>query len=314
MAALELLVGGTVDPAGRRGRSLVDAERAGTVVRVAPGRFVRAHEWHAATPRARHIARIEAVLPRTDPRLVLSHASAAAVHDLPWPGEWPERVTVLDPSRDRSQTLPNVRKYPGRGRWSAVVPTPWGSTTDLLTTALDIGLTQPLSVSLPVADVCLARGVVRDHLTRALEGHNAVRGRSRAAEMIALADARSESPGESRCRLALHEIGAPVPELQHVFDDAAGVIARVDFWFPEHGVALEFDGAVKYLDRTLRSGRTASRVVLDEKRREDRLRRHPRVTTVVRCDARDVREPVRLARLLEHVGIQCRARPARSLR
>jgi hypothetical protein len=66
--------------------------------------------------------------------------------------------------------------------------------------------------------------------------------------------------------------GCPQPELQVPFSDGDGFIGYADFYWPTFGVIGEADGDVKYLDPSLRGGRSADRVVLDEKIREDRLR------------------------------------------
>ncbi len=75
-----------------------------------------ASEWRRATPGERHIARIKAVHDRIAPRLVVAYASAAALHGLPWRGEFPDVVEVIDPARSTTQSLTHVRKRPGRGR------------------------------------------------------------------------------------------------------------------------------------------------------------------------------------------------------
>jgi hypothetical protein len=70
----------------------------------------------------------------------------------------------------------------------------------------------------------------------------------------------------------MYEGGFPKPELQRSFSDARGRIGYVDFAWPDFRIIGEADGDAKYLDAALRGRRTAERVVLDEKIREDRLR------------------------------------------
>ncbi|MFW8745876.1 hypothetical protein, partial [Mesorhizobium japonicum] len=86
------------------------------------------------------------------------------------------------------------------------------------------------------------------------------------------ADAASGSAGESLSRVAIHRAGLPAPVLQQRFDDAAGLAGIVDFWWPEAGVIGEFDGVGKYLRDLSGRGRDTAQIVIDEKRREDRLR------------------------------------------
>lgn len=82
---------------------------------------------------------------------------------------------------------------------------------------------------------------------------------------VALADGRSESPGESLLRLVLADLGfTAVP--QYLIRDGEVVIARVDFYLPTLGVVLEFDGRLKY------AGGQGARALTSEKTREDRIR------------------------------------------
>jgi hypothetical protein len=90
--------------------------------------------------------------------------------------------------------------------------------------------------------------------------------------------------------------------LQHEFSDRDGRM-DVDFWWPRFGVIGEFDGKVKYLDERYRNGRTLEQVLLDEKWREQRLRRQPGVRSIARWDAATAASPARLGRLLREHGV-----------
>ncbi|WIB76380.1 hypothetical protein DEJ28_11965 [Curtobacterium sp. MCPF17_002] len=302
MARLTIITGGRADPSGRRGRTLRQRADAGTLVRLVPGRFVDADEWRRATPGERHIARIKAV----HDRLVVSHASAAALHGLPWSGEFPETVDVIDPRRTTSQGLAHVRKRPGAGRTLRTdsMVANGRLLTDLVTTAADLAISYELRVSVPALDAAMQIGLTSRELTGEVEQRNAVHGRRRALTAIELADPASGSPGESIGRVALDELGAPRPVLQQEFRDAAGLIGRVDFWYPEQGIVLEFDGRAKYLDPALRAaGSTAADVVVAEKRREDRLRRHPDVRALGRFGWREAHDADALRGVLRSVGL-----------
>lgn len=77
----------------------------------------------------------------------------------------------------------------------------------------------------------------------------------RARQAIAFADARTESVGESRSRVAMHEAGLPAPDFQiEVRSGVTGAqVARSDFGWHERRTVGEFDGFVKY-GRLLRPG------------------------------------------------------------
>ena len=95
-------------------------------------------------------------------------------------------------------------------------------------------------------------------------------GIGRAARAAGLADGRAESPLETKGRLRILGSGLPVPELQVELRGARGFLARVDGWYDDAAVAVEFDGRVKY-DAPF-AGRSAADVLWDEKRREDAIR------------------------------------------
>jgi hypothetical protein len=69
-------------------------------------------------------------------------------------------------------------------------------------------------------------------------------GSAKARRALDLADERSESPQETRVRLLLVRSGLPAPVTQYVVRDERGRhLARVDFAWPSHRVAVEYDGA-----------------------------------------------------------------------
>ncbi|PZE84996.1 hypothetical protein [Curtobacterium sp. MCBD17_032] len=185
----------------------------------------------------------------------------------------------------------------------------------MLSTVVDIALTQELRRSVPVLDVARQRGVERAALRTELDARSSVHGRDRARFAIEFADHRSGSVGESVARVALDEVGAPQPHLQVDFRDSSGFVARVDFWFPDQGVVLEFDGAAKYRDPAFRAaGLTAEDVLVQEKRREDRLRLVPEVRRVGRFGWAETQDTGLLRALLVGLGLPLRERRFRTIR
>lgn len=132
-----------------------------------------------------------------------------------------------------------------------------------------------------------------------------LRGHRRALDVIDFADARSESPLESLSRVSMYRMGVAQPDLQLPFRDRRGLIGYVDFAWPSLGIVGEADGDAKYLDATMRNGRSADRVVLDEKIREDRLRALG--LRVVRWRWEVASRPRELASLLFAAGVPPRA-------
>ncbi len=192
---------------------------------------------------------------------------------------------------------------PGRGLRTIAPPGPEGTSTlgpwKLTTparTVLDVARLMSTADGVAAADAALRRGLTtRAELEAAvahLAGHAGV---AQARRVVRLADARSESPGESWSAVVIDSLGLPRPERQQPFHDEHGLIGRSDFWWPEHGVIGEFDGRVKY-GRENPAGRAPEDVLWEEKRREDRLRR--RVDTVARWTTTELRRPADLLRML----------------
>lgn len=87
-----------------------------------------------------------------------------------------------------------------------------------------------------------------------------------------LADARSDSPGESVTRVQFHRFDVPIPTLQYpVLDGSGRRIGDADFYWEDARHLGEFDGKVKY-QKYLREGESASDCVFREKCREDAMR------------------------------------------
>ncbi len=149
-------------------------------------------------------------------------------------------------------------------------PTSWASS--------DIGPCEPLATALVQlaidhgapsavvsADAALARRLVaHDDLTEEVEARRGHPRCQRARALLSFADAKSESPGESRLRFMLASFGIDVVS-QVVVRDGDSVVARADLGVRGTRVLIEFDGAVKY-----REG--GAEALMREKRREDRLR------------------------------------------
>lgn len=90
------------------------------------------------------------------------------------------------------------------------------------------------------------------------------RGVARVRQLVNLADAAAESPGETLTRLLLARAGKRwVSQVRFWLGSQE---ARVDFVLPDDGVILEFDGLVKY------RGDEGPDVLVREKQREDALR------------------------------------------
>jgi hypothetical protein len=145
--------------------------------------------------------------------------------------------------------------------------------TDLTRTAVDVARTVPFEQAVVIVDAALAtKKTTPARLTACLAGMGAVPGSRRASRVVAFADARAESVGESRSRVLIARLGLPAPDLQVTLRREDGSnIARCDFGWREHRTVAEFDGRLKY-GRLLRPGQHPGDAVFDEKVREDAIR------------------------------------------
>jgi very-short-patch-repair endonuclease len=71
--------------------------------------------------------------------------------------------------------------------------------------------------------------------------HWGARGSGHIVPVLGLCDARTESPMETRIRMALHEHGLPAPHVQFEVE-AGGRARRLDLAYPTVKLAIEYDG------------------------------------------------------------------------
>lgn len=69
------------------------------------------------------------------------------------------------------------------------------------------------------------------------------RGNAAVPRAVALADARSGSPMESRLRMVLVQAGLPTPSVQHVVqDEQTRTAVWLDLAYPDHMIGIEYEG------------------------------------------------------------------------
>lgn len=266
----------------------------GSLVRVRRGHYVISGE---TAPEAAHLRLLAATLPHLAPENVISHTSAALLHGLPV-------------SRPDLGQVTTIRRTPGHGCQSGKLRARHTAITDAevtLTghipvttparTVCDLARTAPFEWAVAAADAALQQGLDPADLEIPLDLHPTLRGTTRARRVLTFADGRSESPAESISRVHMARAGIPSPVLQHeVFDRNGEFVARLDFAWPDLGLAGEVDGRIKY-DDLLPAGRDATEVILAEKQREERIRQATG-WWLVRWDWNTACDPVKLGTLL----------------
>lgn len=200
----------------------------------------------AEARRAQVLRRVAAVAERLTTSYWFSHTSAALLHGC-WTLHLPDVVHV---TQLRAPKASQAREVDLRRHWTVLPERDRASldglpVTGLERTVVDCARSSRGAEGLVVADSALRAGadlaVIEDVLSEAAGG----RGVKQARRVVALADPRSESPGESVVRWIVHEAGLPAPEPAHAVVTARGTY-WVDLAWPEVRVAVEFDGAVKY--------------------------------------------------------------------
>lgn len=119
-----------------------------------------------------------------------------------------------------------------------------GWITSALHTCADLARFAPgLAEAVVLMDIALAKGVLREvRLERCRESVPVGRGSRQARRAMQLADARSESPQESRLRVGLVLAGLPPAVPQFEVRHQGRFLASVDLAYPEAKLAIEYDG------------------------------------------------------------------------
>lgn len=260
---------------------LARMRRRGELVRVRRGAYVSAQPnsedpddqvARAAQLASRHWQLIVGTLPQLYPRAVISHGSAAVLHDLP---VFPEAVGRLHLTRDRAGggvRRPLIHVHGSALPVEDVTVIDRVPVTSLARTVVDLARTLPYEQAVAVGDRALAQGLDTADLAVAVDQAMRRSGAAQARRVAAFIDGRSESVGESFSRVRFDRDGVPAPEMQlEVYDESGLFVARSDFGWRTLRTLGEFDGREKYL-RLRRPGESIEAFVLREKQREDALR------------------------------------------
>ena len=241
--------------------------RSGALATVRPGAYLGGPAPDDAA--ARHLLAIQAAVPRLGAGTVVSHASAAVLHGLPLWATGLDRVHVTRDQRSGGRRSGVVHVHSATLEADDVAVVDGLTVTSVARTLVDLGRSLPFERALVPADAALHRGLTTpDGLAVAVDRAAHRPNNSAARRVVAFADGRAESPGETRSRVAIRRAGLPVPTLQFRV-----IGTRTDFAWEEFGTVAEFDGKVKY-GRCLRPGEDPGDAVFAEKVREDALRDH----------------------------------------
>ena len=167
----------------------------------------------------------------------LSTAAALFGFDTEEPGE----LHVLNPPGHQLRPVDGLVVHRREG--APLVHTADRIATSPAWTAIEVARALRRPRALATLDAALRSGTCsRAELWRAAGKQAGRRGIVAVRDLLALADARAESPMESEARLTMIDGGLPMPELQYEIVDGNGELRRLDFAWPTFRVAVEYDG------------------------------------------------------------------------
>jgi hypothetical protein len=259
--------------AGYGDRDVQQMIRARVWHRFRRGYFTFTDLWLGMDEVQRHQVRSHAVLDSLGPGVALSHVSGAIEHGLAvWRMPLDRvHVTRLDGAAGRVEG--DVVHHQGRTGPRQVIEVNDHPTMVPERCALEAASRVSGESALVMLDSLLfLERCDKDQLMRQFASMERWPFSRRLHVPTRMADAASQSPGESRGRWLFWTHHLPAPQLQFEVFDADGVLRGICDWgWPEHGLLGEFDGQVKY-GKLLKPGQDASSVVYAEKQREDEIR------------------------------------------
>jgi very-short-patch-repair endonuclease len=189
-----------------------------------------------------HELRTAAVTQIVLPGAVASARSAAVLWDVGLAAD-ADDVEVTVPARCRAGAVPGVQVTRRRLATEDATARRGVPLTTPLRTALDLGRLQPGDDAVIALDRFLSTGLVFLDEVRTAAVPATGRDCRRIRAAVNLADGLAESPQETRLRLLVHRADLPNPVAQYRIRVDGRFLARADFAWPEHRLALEYDGA-----------------------------------------------------------------------
>jgi len=291
---------------GLSANDLAKRVRAGALVRVRHGVYIDGPVWRELKQWEQYRVRVQAAAETFEKPVIFSRQSAASAWGIPTVGNYPVQALTLENDGGRSRAGVS-RHFAARASLKAV-RLEGLLVTDRIRTVLDLAAFSPFTEAIVPVDHVLRPDPVRrlpplskTELEAGIGGIYSAAAARRIRAAIAFADPASGSPGESWSRALIHAAGFQPPVLQQRFSDSAGLVGHTDFYWKDSKVVGEFDGEEKYAKPEFLRGRTASQVVVEEKKRENRIRAMG--INVVRWDWAELAVPGTLERKLAAAGV-----------
>lgn len=283
---LHTMLTATLGPIERN--RIYDATRSGSLVSLRSGAFVDPAAWAAAFPDDRLRARAQAVTARaTGEPPVLACFTAAAAWGLPVVGESGDAVHVIARGENPQKSNGDVVRHHWPLPAEDVVSRGGLLVTSLSRTVYDVIREATPEGAIALCDAAFrlvawndqehsvdaaALDAFRHDLWRRIARGSGSRGIRQARDIVMIADARAQLPGESTSRYWMRLLGAPLPILQYPV--RCGTSANwLDFAWPKLRRFGEFDGLRKYFDPALTGGMSFDEVLAAQERRQAAVER-----------------------------------------
>ncbi|MCV7368204.1 hypothetical protein CRI77_06080 [Mycolicibacterium duvalii] len=170
---------------------------------------------------------------------VIAGVTAAALHGAPWVDlSQPVEVAGLKARPQQGLILRRDRVAADEITRRAGLPV-----TTRVRTAFDMGRHLDRTAALACLDALMWNQRFDVDAVAALAAqHRGARGLRQLHELLPLVDGGAGSPQESRLRLCLLDRGFPRPQTQIPVFDGSRPVAFLDLGWPDHRVAVEYDG------------------------------------------------------------------------
>jgi hypothetical protein len=300
---------------GLTSKDLAKSVKTGALVRIRHGVYTDGATWKSLKPWEQYRLKISAAAETFQSPTIFARQSAASVWGIPTIGLH-HPVHALTMKNDGGRSRAGVVRHFADPAGLPVVRREGLLVTGRSRTVLDLAAfgsfaeaAAPLDHVLKPDRILRLPALTKDELLGAIRTNYSAAAGRRIRAAVAFADPLSGSAGESYSRSMIRIAGFETPILQQAIHDKEGLVGYSDFCWKLAKVVGEFDGVEKYVKAEFLQGRTASQAVVEEKKRENRIRAAG--FNVVRWDWADLQEPGKLERMLTAAGVpRRRARSA----
>ncbi len=218
--------------------------RDGKLYNIRRGLYINTNDYQNLKPWEKYVAQLVAYA-RSAKKPIFSHQSAAILFNLALITV-PKKIHVYCPVNSRGYSR-DVVKHPRlteRTHLQERYFMPGASATSLLTTVIDCVSTLGFEEGVVLADSALRECKVSEEIMREAMLNYQGTYKEKVHSVARAISGKSESAGESLTRLILDQLD--VEYLEQYWFDCQGRRYRVDFYLPELGLIVEFDGKLKY--------------------------------------------------------------------